>query len=98
MTTYGPRQVALSLQPVGLSAWFPDSVRIMNPRMVNVDRQTPMLLPPDLREVGAAGRHGAFRDRGGGISMKLWTLAFNRSGSGGAATRPWVGRASHRRA
>ena len=53
----------------------------MNPRMVNVDRQTPMLLPPDLREWVPADDMVHFVIEAV-ESMKLSTLAFNRRGSG----------------
>jgi transposase len=49
--------------------------------MVNVDRQTPMLLPPDLREWVPADDMVHFVIEVV-ESMKLSTLAFNRSGSG----------------
>ena len=53
----------------------------MNPRMVNVDRQTPMLLPPDLREWVPADDMVHFVIEAV-ESMGLSTLTFNRSGSG----------------
>ena len=56
-------------------------LRGMNPRMVNVDRQTPMLLPPDLREWVPADDLVHFVIEAV-ESMKLSTLAFNRRGSG----------------
>ena len=56
-------------------------LRGMNPRMVNIDRQTPMLLPPDLREWVPADDMVHFVIEAV-ESMKLSTLAFNRRGSG----------------
>ena len=56
-------------------------LRGMNPRMVNVDRQTPMLLPPNLREWVPADDMVHFVIEAV-ESMKLSTLAFNRRGSG----------------
>jgi transposase/uncharacterized protein (DUF4415 family) len=49
--------------------------------MVNIDRQTPMLLPPDLREWVPADDMVHFVIEAV-ESMKLSTLAFNRRGSG----------------
>ena len=53
----------------------------MNPRMVNVDRQTPMLLPPDLRDWVPADDLVHFVIEAV-ESMNLSTLSFNRRGSG----------------
>ena len=56
-------------------------LRSMNPRMVNIDRQTPMLLPPDLREWVPADDmvHLVIESV---ESMNLSTLKFNRRGTG----------------
>ena len=56
-------------------------LRGMNPRMVNIDRQTPMLLPPDLRDWVPSDDMVHFVIEAV-ESMPLSTLAFNRHGSG----------------